>query len=1291
MAIGGGLQLPALVQRIVVDASGASQADAQIGGFASKAGSAFTTVAKGAIALAGVGGIGAIGVSVVKTGAEFSKSLNAMAAVAGVPGPELEKLRQLAVKLGADTTFSANEAASGMLELAKAGISTADIMGGALANTLSLATAGELELADAATVVGQAMNTFNLTGKDSQRVVDALAGAANSSSADVSDLSQALSQGGQAAAMAGLTIEETTAALALFADNGLRGSDAGTSLKTALLNLVPTTKQAKEAMAQYGLEFVNADGSIKSLVEIQGELKEGLGGLTDAQQQSALKTIFGTDAYRAMGTLLNSTEGELQGYIDATSKAGTASEVAEARMKGLPGILERISGGFETVQLGIYQLLEPAFIFLGSLVAGLLEKISGGLTAIPAVFASVQNAVAPTIAVVREGVAALITAFEEGDVTSVGFVGTMERIGVVLRTVADFVTGTVVPAVQRFIAELRDRLAPVIDSVAGFIRDNLAPILSVLGGLLGGSLLGAVISIAGVLGGVLLAGITAVGGAILSLVGVLVSPIALLGALAGAAIYAYTTFEGFRNVVDAVVQFVVGAFSSLVGFVTQHWGTITSVVSAAIETVRDVVVGVVSEVVAFWVSNFTTLVSFVAQNWDSISTIIGVAINAVKIVVTSVIGVILTAWRLWGDELVSFIRITWDFIKGIVQAALDIVLGVIQTVLAIITGDWTSAWEGIKQILSGAWELMKTIVTTAINIVREVIEAVLSVIRALWDAGWSAISDILSAAWDFIKGMVSASIESVRSTIDSVLNTIRGLWDAGWTFVRSVVSDAWESVKGTVTGGINAVKSVLDSTMGAIRGAWDNAWNGMKSVVQGALDGIRSIWNGISGAIGGPIRSAIGFINTLIDGVNQVLDLPGVPGHINRLPVPSFHEGGVVGDEKGGSGRKGRRGALRDDEEMALLQKGEGVLPRNVVSMLGKERFEQLRSGKASLSDGRNTITDPAEATLATVRSITDAPSLRFRPPESDAVDILRPEQGGFIGDLVTAGKNVLVDAALDNAQKVVRGVMAAVEAALGPLGTPGAVASGPALNAGQNVIAWLDSLKSEASQAQPPASGGAGTIPAGGSTIDRLIGIVRSSGVPHRVTSTKRSGSGSSYHNVGRAVDFAGPQPSRDSPALARIFGAFRNVEGQLLELIYAGPQVSYNIKNGRRVGKYAQAIHHDHVHAALAAGGRLLPNLMQLVGENGPELVVPKAPALVMNQERTLKAMREQARMQGVGIADEGAGRMRAAAGSQVTVAEGAVQLSVTVTGADNPEAVGRRVAAAAGRELLAVVRAS
>ena len=189
----------------------------------------------------------AIGAAVglaVKSFADFDKELSNVRAVSGATAGQMDSLRSAALKAGADTKYSASEAAKAEAELAKVGISTSDILGGALTGSLNLAAAGNIDLASAAEISGQAMKIFNLHGKDVGHIADVLASGANKSAADVSTLGQALQQGGLVAAQTGLSLEDTVGTLSAFADNALQSSDAGTSLKTMLQRLTPQSDQA---------------------------------------------------------------------------------------------------------------------------------------------------------------------------------------------------------------------------------------------------------------------------------------------------------------------------------------------------------------------------------------------------------------------------------------------------------------------------------------------------------------------------------------------------------------------------------------------------------------------------------------------------------------------------------------------------------------------------------------------------------------------------------------------------------------------------------------------------------------------------------------------------------------------------------------------------------------------------------------------------------------------------------------------------------------------------------------
>ena len=279
----------------------------------------------------------AAGGAAASVAARFDDAMSQVQGALGDAGADMDGLRELALQLGSDTVFSATEAANAMVELAKGGMTEADIKGGALAASMDLAAAGQLNLADAAATTVQMMGSFGLGAGDATRIANALAGAANASSADVSDLTQAMSQCSAQASLAGWSLEDTAAALALFADHGVRGSDAGTSLKTMLQRLSAPTNEAAAAMEAYGLEVRDSDGHMRTVSEIAGELTGKLGTLSEAERDAALQTIFGADASRAAAILMQSGEEGLRKYIAATNDSMRPSAWQRPRRASCPG------------------------------------------------------------------------------------------------------------------------------------------------------------------------------------------------------------------------------------------------------------------------------------------------------------------------------------------------------------------------------------------------------------------------------------------------------------------------------------------------------------------------------------------------------------------------------------------------------------------------------------------------------------------------------------------------------------------------------------------------------------------------------------------------------------------------------------------------------------------------------------------------------------------------------------------------------------------------------------------
>ena len=330
---------------------------------------------------AAAGGILAVGAAVassVSKAATFEAQLSSLKSVSGATGRQMDQLKQQALDAGAATKYSALDAAKAQTELAKGGLTLKDIMGGGLKAALALAAAGELDLSDAAATTVNAMKLFGIEGKNAGHVADALATAANATTADVSDFALALTQGGSAAKAAGLSFDETIVALEALAQNGVKGSDAGTSLKTALLQIAHPTDESAKAMERLNLHFFDAKGNLKSLPAIADNLRESLGGLTRQQRTAALQTIAGTDGFRALLALYDQGPQKLRKLADGVQEQGTAAEVAKEKQDNLKGSMENLSGTVETLQIKLGQKLTPALRDAADATNKFLQEMDSG-------------------------------------------------------------------------------------------------------------------------------------------------------------------------------------------------------------------------------------------------------------------------------------------------------------------------------------------------------------------------------------------------------------------------------------------------------------------------------------------------------------------------------------------------------------------------------------------------------------------------------------------------------------------------------------------------------------------------------------------------------------------------------------------------------------------------------------------------------------------------------------------------------------------------------------------------
>lgn len=288
------------------------------------------------------------GVAIAKF-ADFEQAMSEAAFAAGATGDDYEVLKNKAIEMGESSVFSATEAAQAQVELGKAGLSTSDIVGGALAASMDLAAAGGLEMKDAAELTSTTMKTFGLEAGDAGKIADALAGSANASAADVDELAFAMSQVGGVAAATGVSMEDTTATLGAFADQGLRGSDAGTSMKTMLQRLAAPTGKAAGLMEELGINAFDAQGNFIGMEALAGQLEGALGGMSEQQRSATLSMIFGSDAMRGANALYATGADGMAKYGEAVRQQGNAQDMAAAKMDNMKGDAEELFGALETL------------------------------------------------------------------------------------------------------------------------------------------------------------------------------------------------------------------------------------------------------------------------------------------------------------------------------------------------------------------------------------------------------------------------------------------------------------------------------------------------------------------------------------------------------------------------------------------------------------------------------------------------------------------------------------------------------------------------------------------------------------------------------------------------------------------------------------------------------------------------------------------------------------------------------------------------------------------------------
>ena len=693
----------------------------------------------------------------VVAAANFEQRMSAVQAVSGASEQQMDQLSKKALQLGKDTSFSATEAAQAIEELVKSGISIPDVMNGAADAVVALAAAGEIDLPQAAQIASNAMNQFNLSAQDMPRVADLIAGAANASAIDVHEFGMSLSQVGAVANLAGASFDDTAAAIALMGNAGIKGSDAGTSLKTMLSNLQPATKKQATLFKELGLitkdgsnQFYDAKGNLKSFSEIAGTLQGALKGMTAAQKSAALETLFGSDAIRAAAIFSNQGAAGFDKMAASMNKV-KAADVAKTRLDNFKGSLEQMKGSLETAGIVIGTVLLPALRSIVDAVTGVANKFLNLSTDSQQLILGIIGIVGAAllmVAAIFKIINVVIKVVEIMKILRVAFATTwlaaLGPIALIIVAIAAVVAIIILlwnksETFRGIVIGVWNAIKAAVQAVVNFFTGTVVPALQTAWNAI-------------------IAALTAVKNFFVSVWNSLVS---VVMAVVSAIVATVTTYF---NIIKSIIMTVVGG---ILGVWQGFWNTFGGIIKAGVA----LVVQIFKLAAAIW------------------NLIIQTVMFAIRKVITTV----------------------WNAIAADVRAKVNLVKSIITTVFNAVRSFITSVWNAIKSATSAAWNAVYNLVSGPMARIRSIVASVANSIKNAIVSAWNSVKSYTSSAWNSLVGTVSSALGRVLSVVQSVVSKVKGVFSGAASWLYNAGRDIIQGLLNGIESLINSVTSKLKS------------------------------------------------------------------------------------------------------------------------------------------------------------------------------------------------------------------------------------------------------------------------------------------------------------------------------------------------------------------------------------------------------------------------------------------------------------------------------------------------
>lgn len=839
-----------------------------------------------------VDGIKNLAGNVIELGQNFTSTMSEVSAISGATGEDFEKLEACAREYGATTVFSASNAAEALKYMSLAGWD-ADQSTSALGGVLNLAAASGMELGAASDMVTDYLSAFAMEAGDAAYFADLLSYAQSHSNTTAEALGEAYKNCAANLNAAGQDVETVTSLLEGMANQGYKGSEAGTAMAAIMRDITNGMKDGAIKIGETSVAVMDAQGNFRDLTDILTEVEAATNGMGDAERAVALSSTFTADSTKGLNLILNEGMDKIAGYEEELRGAsGSAEEMANIMNDNLSGDVAAMNSAFEELGLKIYDALEsklragvqfitngviPAIEWLGGhipevtiAVSGLgaviaamnwgtisskIAMVKGALVKLAAALGGVSLPAIAIIAVITAVALAFtnlwknneefrnkITAIWDGikakfDEFGQGIVDRLNALGFEFEDITE-----VMKAVWDGFCEV---LAPIFEGVFQQISNILSEALDILTGLFD--------IFAGIFTGdwdMVWQGVQEVFGAVWDfVVATFENWISTFTSLADTVLGWFgTDWETvwtnvktfFSDTWNAISSFFSGILTGIKTFFTDTWNAIVSFFSGILSGIYSSVTGTMTEIHDTFTNIWDSITGFLSGAWETIKNIVTVGIMAVKEIISAAFQIITLPFRFIWENCKDTVLSIWETIKSVIGEKIDAVKEKITTVTTAISNVASAAWNAISSTASSLWEGIKGTIGSKIDAAKEKVSTATSAITSVASSAWSSVSSTASSLWNTISSTVSSKISAARSAVSSATSTITSVASSAWSSVSTAASSKWESVRSTISSKLSSAKSTVSSLMSGITSTMSSGLSSALSTVTGKFSSIYS-------------------------------------------------------------------------------------------------------------------------------------------------------------------------------------------------------------------------------------------------------------------------------------------------------------------------------------------------------------------------------------------------------------------------------------------------------------------